>query len=91
MMSDLVDPAAAPRTQKRAQPRSTDSSRSGGHQRRETSSPQMISGVAEARLLEALIVVGGVRHVLEIGTLTGVGTWRWRRAAIRRADHHTRA
>jgi len=33
----------------------------------------MMSGVAEARLLEALIVVGGARHVLEIGAFTGVG------------------
>ena len=37
-------------------------------------SPQMMSGLVEARLLEALIVVGGARHVLEIGTFTGVGT-----------------
>jgi caffeoyl-CoA O-methyltransferase len=41
--------------------------------RANTSSPQMMSGVAEARLLEALIVAGGARHVLEIGTFTGVG------------------
>ena len=34
----------------------------------------MMSGLAEARLLEALIVAGGARHVLEIGTFTGVGT-----------------
>jgi caffeoyl-CoA O-methyltransferase len=33
----------------------------------------MMSGLAEARLLEALIVVGGARRVLEIGTFTGVG------------------
>ncbi len=39
-----------------------------------TASPQMMSGLAEARLLEALIVVGGARSVLEIGTFTGVGT-----------------
>ncbi len=38
-----------------------------------TSSPTMMSGLAEARLLEALIVVGGARRVLEIGTFTGVG------------------
>ena len=34
----------------------------------------MMSGLAEARLLEALIVAGGARNVLEIGTYTGVGT-----------------
>jgi caffeoyl-CoA O-methyltransferase len=39
-----------------------------------TDSPDMMSGVPEARLLEALIVVGGARRVLEIGTFTGVGT-----------------
>jgi caffeoyl-CoA O-methyltransferase len=33
----------------------------------------MMSGIAEARLLEGLIVVGGARRVLEIGTFTGVG------------------
>jgi caffeoyl-CoA O-methyltransferase len=38
-----------------------------------TSAPEMMSGLAEARLLEALIVVGGARHVLEVGTFTGVG------------------
>jgi predicted O-methyltransferase YrrM len=38
-----------------------------------TSAPQMMSGLAEARLLEALICAGGARRVLEIGTFTGVG------------------
>jgi caffeoyl-CoA O-methyltransferase len=36
--------------------------------------PAMMSGLAEARLLEVLIVAGGARNVLEIGTFTGVGT-----------------
>jgi predicted O-methyltransferase YrrM len=35
--------------------------------------PGMMAGLAEARLLQALIVVGGARRVLEIGTFTGVG------------------
>ena len=39
----------------------------------ETSAPQMMAGLAEARLLEALIVIGGAKRVLEIGTFTGVG------------------
>lgn len=39
-----------------------------------TAAPQMMSGLAEARLLEALIIVGGAQRVLEIGTFTGVGT-----------------
>jgi caffeoyl-CoA O-methyltransferase len=38
-----------------------------------TEAPQMMAGVAEARLLQALIVVGGARRVLEIGAFTGVG------------------
>ncbi len=38
-----------------------------------TPEPGMMSGLAEARLLEALIVVGGARRVLEVGTFTGVG------------------
>lgn len=41
--------------------------------RENTNTPQMMSGVAEARLLQALIVVGGVRRALEIGTFTGLG------------------
>jgi caffeoyl-CoA O-methyltransferase len=41
--------------------------------REHTDSPQMMSGTAEARLLQALIVVGGARRVLEIGTFTGLG------------------
>jgi caffeoyl-CoA O-methyltransferase len=36
-------------------------------------SPEMMSGLAEARLLEALIVAGRARRVLEIGTFTGLG------------------
>jgi caffeoyl-CoA O-methyltransferase len=38
-----------------------------------TDSPGMMSGLAEARLLEALILIGGARRVLEIGTFTGLG------------------
>lgn len=41
---------------------------------RETSAPAMMSGLAEARLLEVLIVTAGARRVLEIGTFTGFGT-----------------
>jgi caffeoyl-CoA O-methyltransferase len=42
--------------------------------RANASSPNMMSGLAEARLLEVLIVASGARSVLEIGTFTGVGT-----------------
>jgi caffeoyl-CoA O-methyltransferase len=40
---------------------------------RHTDTPQMMAGLAEARLLQALIVAGGARRVLEIGTFTGLG------------------
>jgi caffeoyl-CoA O-methyltransferase len=33
----------------------------------------MMSGLAEAHLLEALLIVGGARRVLEIGTFVGLG------------------
>jgi O-methyltransferase len=39
-----------------------------------TTTPIMMSGLAEARLLEALIVLSGAQRVLEIGTFTAVGT-----------------
>jgi caffeoyl-CoA O-methyltransferase len=38
-----------------------------------TTYPGMMAGRPEARLLEALIVAGGARRVLEIGAFTGVG------------------
>jgi caffeoyl-CoA O-methyltransferase len=38
-----------------------------------TDAPQMMAGVAEARLLQSLIVAGGAQQVLEIGTFTGLG------------------
>src|SRR4051812_45213186 len=41
--------------------------------RERTQAPQMISGLVEARLLEALVVAAGATRVLEIGTFTGNG------------------
>jgi caffeoyl-CoA O-methyltransferase len=38
-----------------------------------TASPQMRSGLVEARLLEALVVAAGATNVLEVGTFTGYG------------------
>lgn len=37
------------------------------------SSPGMMSGLVESRLLEALIAISGARRVLEVGTFTGFG------------------
>jgi caffeoyl-CoA O-methyltransferase len=41
--------------------------------RANTPSPEMMAGLPEARLLEALIFIAGARSVLELGTFTGVG------------------
>ena len=41
--------------------------------RERTQTPQMRSGLVEARLLEALVVAAGATRVLEIGTFTGYG------------------
>ncbi len=41
--------------------------------RERTQSPQMRSGLVEARLLEALVLATGAARVLEIGTFTGYG------------------
>jgi caffeoyl-CoA O-methyltransferase len=35
--------------------------------------PGMMAGLVEARLLQALVVIGGARRVLEVGAFTGVG------------------
>jgi caffeoyl-CoA O-methyltransferase len=35
--------------------------------------PQMMSGLAESRLLEALVLISAARRVLEVGTFTGHG------------------
>ena len=57
-----------------------------------TSWPEMMAGLPEARLLEALIVVSGARSVLELGTFTGVGrAGDGRRAARGRSRRDPRA
>ncbi len=35
--------------------------------------PGMMAGLVEVRLLQALVVIGGARRVLEVGAFTGVG------------------
>jgi caffeoyl-CoA O-methyltransferase len=44
-----------------------------GVTRSSTASPDMMSGLVEARLLEAFVVAAGATRVLEIGTFTGYG------------------
>ncbi len=73
-MSDLVASAAARYAEENTSPFEDQIAAAAAWTQGNTRSPGMMSGLAEARLLEALIVVGGGRHVLEIGTFTGVGT-----------------
>jgi caffeoyl-CoA O-methyltransferase len=73
-MNDLVNSAAVRYAEEYTSP--FDGSLEAAAAWTQTHSPAagMMSGLAEARLLEALIVAGGARHVLEVGTFTGVGT-----------------
>jgi caffeoyl-CoA O-methyltransferase len=72
-VTDLVQPAAVDYAAERTTPFDGPLAAAAAWTQDNTSVPQMMAGVAEARLLEALIVVGGAREVLEIGTFTGVG------------------
>ncbi|HEY5143194.1 MAG TPA: O-methyltransferase [Solirubrobacteraceae bacterium] len=72
-MTDLIDPAAASYAEAHTTPPAGALAEVAAHTREHTAAPQMMSGVPEARLLEALIVAGGARNVLEIGTFTGFG------------------
>jgi caffeoyl-CoA O-methyltransferase len=72
-VSDLVDPAAVAYAEQRTTPFTGALAAAAQWTQRHTPSPGMMSGLVEARLLEALIVVSGARRVLEIGTFTGVG------------------
>jgi caffeoyl-CoA O-methyltransferase len=72
-VSDLVAAAAEGYAEEHTSPLSGQLEAAAAWTQGNTSSPQMMSGLAEARLLEVLIVAGGARSVLEIGTFTGVG------------------
>ena len=73
-MTDLVDSAAVRYAEENTSPFDGPLAVAASWTQGNTAEPGMMSGLAEARLLEALIVVGGARRVLEIGTFTGVGT-----------------
>lgn len=73
-MTDLIASAAAGYARARTTPFEGAIASAAEWTQDHTDVPQMMSGLAEARLLEALIVVGGARRVLEVGTFTGVGT-----------------
>ena len=72
-VSSLVDPAAAAYADAKTSPFAGPLAGAARWTAGNTPSPGMMSGLVEARLLEALIVVAGARRVLEIGTFTGVG------------------
>ncbi len=72
-MADLIDPEAVAYAERHTTPFAGPLADAAAWTQGNTSAPQMMSGLAEARLLEALIVAGGARRVLEVGTFTGVG------------------
>jgi len=72
-MSDLVPASALRYAREHTSPFEDAVADAAAWTRGNARGPGMMSGIAEARLLEALIVTGGARHVLEIGTFTGVG------------------
>jgi caffeoyl-CoA O-methyltransferase len=73
-MSELIRAAATEYAEDHTSPFTGDLASAANWTASNMSAAGMMSGLAEARLLEALIVVGGAREVLEIGTFTGVGT-----------------
>jgi caffeoyl-CoA O-methyltransferase len=72
-VSDLVSAAAVRYAEAHTSPFDGPLAAAASWTRDNTSAPAMMSGLAEARLLEALIVAGRARQVLEIGTFTAVG------------------
>ena len=72
-MNDLISAAAEEFAAAHTTPFDGDLAAASHWTRANTPWPEMMAGVPEARLLEALIVVSGARSVLELGTFTGVG------------------
>jgi caffeoyl-CoA O-methyltransferase len=72
-VGDLIASAAARYAEENTSPFEGPLAAAAAWTQTNTRTPEMTSGLAEARLLEALITVAGARHVLEIGTFTGVG------------------
>jgi caffeoyl-CoA O-methyltransferase len=70
---DIVDPAVERYAAEHTTPPGPGLADVAAVTRERTRSPQMRSGLVEARLLEALVVAGGATRVLEIGTFTGYG------------------
>lgn len=72
-MADLISPPAEAYAAQSTTPFDDVVSAIAARTRESQPNAQMMSGLAEARLLEALLVVGGARRVLEIGTFVGLG------------------
>lgn len=72
-MSDLIAPAAQAHAEAHTTPPDAALAQVARWTAESTAVPQMMSGLPEARLLEALIVAGRAERVLEIGTFTGFG------------------
>lgn len=72
-MSELISAAAAAYAEEHTTPFTGQLATVAAWTQQHTDAPQMMAGLAEARLLQALIVVGGARRVLEIGSFTGLG------------------
>jgi caffeoyl-CoA O-methyltransferase len=68
---DMVDPAIERYAAEHTTPPPPALAAVAARTRERTRSPQMRSGLVEARLLEALVVAAGATRVLEIGTFTG--------------------
>lgn len=73
-MAQLISEAAERHALDRTSPLTGQLAEAAAWTRSNSAAPGMMSGLAEIRLLEALLVVGGAQRVLEIGTFTGVGT-----------------
>ncbi|HXO09382.1 MAG TPA: O-methyltransferase [Solirubrobacteraceae bacterium] len=72
-MAELIDPAADAYATEHTTAFEGAIAAAAAWTRENKRSPEMMAGLAEARLLEALAVATGARRVLELGTFTGVG------------------
>jgi len=73
-MAELISAAAGQYADQHTTPLSGETAGIAAWTLANTPSPGMMSGLAEARLLEMLVVATRARRVLEVGTFTGVGT-----------------
>ena len=72
-MAPLIDPASEEYALAHTTPLADSLQAAADWTAANSDAPQMMAGLAEARLLQALIVATGAKQVLEIGTFTAVG------------------